>query len=62
MSREQRAALDAALRQAPQPAGPLPVEQLRANFAAFMGSFPIPPGVRRTAIRPGVLVEPDYPG
>jgi monoterpene epsilon-lactone hydrolase len=50
------------LRQAPQPAGPLPVGQMRANFAAFMGSFSIPPGVRRTATRlgerPAVLVEP----
>jgi hypothetical protein len=62
MSREQRAALDAMLRQAPQPAGPLPVEQMRASFAAFMGSFQIPPGGRRTATRlgerPAILVEP----
>lgn len=35
MSRAQRAALDALLRQAPQPA-----ERLRESFAAFMGSFP----------------------
>jgi epsilon-lactone hydrolase len=46
MSSEQRAALDAMLRQAP-PTGPLPVEQMRAGFAALMGSFPVPPGVHR---------------
>jgi acetyl esterase/lipase len=58
MSRAQRAALDALLRQAPQPA-----ERLRESFAAFMGSFPVPPDVRRTPAalggRPAVLVEPD---
>ena len=51
------------LRSAPQPTGPMPVQRMREGFAAFMGSFPIPTGVRRTptelAGRPAVLVEPD---
>jgi monoterpene epsilon-lactone hydrolase len=63
MSREQRNTLDAALRAAPHQAGPVPVEWMREGFAAFMGSFPVPEGVRRTpttlAGRPAVLVEPD---
>jgi acetyl esterase/lipase len=62
MSREQRRALDAQLRQAPQLAGPVSVEELRAGFASFMGAFPVPAEVRRTAVelagRPAVLVEP----
>lgn len=62
MSREQRTALDAMLREAPQPAGPLPVERMREGFAAFMSSFPVPADVQRTptelADRPAVLVEP----
>jgi acetyl esterase/lipase len=51
------------LRGAPQPSEPEPVERMRAGFAAFMGSFPVPAGVRRTpavvAGRPAVLVEPE---
>lgn len=51
------------LRRAPQPSGPEPVERMRAGFAAFMGSFSVPAGVRRTpagvAGRPAVLVEPE---
>ena len=63
MSRDQRLALDATLRKAPQPFGPVPVERMREGFAAFMGSFPVPAGVRRTpaelAGRPALLVEPE---
>ncbi len=62
MSREQRHALDTMLRAAPQTSGPVPVERMRAGFAAFMGSFAVPEGVRRTptevAGRPAILVEP----
>ena len=63
MSREQRLVLDAKLRKAPQTFGPVPVERLREGFAAFMGTFPVPAGVRRTptelAGRPALLVEPE---
>lgn len=63
MSRDQRDALDATLRRVPQPAGPVPVERMREGFAAFMGTFPVPAGVRRTptelAGRPAILVEPE---
>jgi epsilon-lactone hydrolase len=63
MSREQRLALDAKLRKAPQTFGPVPVERLREGFAAFMGAFPVPAGVRRTPTemggRPALLVEPE---
>jgi monoterpene epsilon-lactone hydrolase len=63
MSRKQRKTLDATLRHAPQPAGPVPVERMREGFAAFMATFPVPPGVRQTATkvagRPAVLVEPE---
>jgi len=63
VSREQRHALDAMLRGAPQLSGPVPVERMREGFAAFMGTFPVPAGVRRTpaevAGRPAVLVEPE---
>jgi acetyl esterase/lipase len=62
MSREQRLALDAMLRQAPQSAGPVLPERMREGFAAFMAGFPIPAGVRWTptelAGRPALLVEP----
>jgi hypothetical protein len=63
MSRDQRLALDAMLRKAPQPFGPMTVEQMRKAFAAFMATFPIPADVRRTpaelAGRPALLVEPE---
>lgn len=66
MSREQRAALDRMLRGAPQPDGPVPVEQMRAGFAQFMSTFPVSDGVTRTATtiggRPAVLVEADHDG
>jgi monoterpene epsilon-lactone hydrolase len=62
MSRAQRAALAAALRNGPQEAGEQSVEQMRAGFAALMAGFPVPEDVRRTATtiagRPAVLVEP----
>jgi monoterpene epsilon-lactone hydrolase len=62
MSRQQREALDASLRQAPHSAGPVSVEQMRAGFAALMGEFAVPHDVRRTPTslggRPAVLVEP----
>ena len=63
MSWAQRSALDAALHRTPQESGPQPVEQMRAAFAAFMGTFPIPDDVQRAptelAGRPAVLVEPE---
>jgi hypothetical protein len=46
VSREQRQALDEVLRKTPQPFGPVPVEKMRERFAAFMGPFPVPAGVR----------------
>ena len=59
MSRDQRLALDAMLHKA-QLFGPVPVEQMREGFAAFMATFPIPAGVRRTptglAGRPALLI------
>ena len=63
MSRDQRRALDARLRKAPQPSGPVPVERMREGFAAFMGSLPVPADVHRSPTelggRPAVLVEPE---
>ena len=63
MSTDQRLALDAKLRKEPQTFGPVPVERLREGFAAFMGPFPVPAGVRQTptelAGRPALLVEPE---
>ena len=49
------------LRKAPQPFGPVPVEKLREGFAAFMGSFRVPAGVRSASAelagRPVLVVE-----
>jgi monoterpene epsilon-lactone hydrolase len=63
MSRKQRHELDAMLREAPQPSGPVTVERMREGFAALMAAFPVPAGVRRTpaevAGRPAILVEPE---
>ena len=63
MSRDQRRALDARLREAPQPSGPVPVERMREGFAAFMAAFPVPAGVRRTPTEvaglPALHVEPE---
>lgn len=62
MSRQQRRVLDAELRSHPQPSGPVPVEDMRAAFAALMANFPVPDGIRQTPTvlgnRPAVLVEP----
>jgi acetyl esterase/lipase len=62
MSRAQRAALSAELRQGPQETGEQSVEEMRAGFAAFMSGFPVPEDVRRTTTtiggRPAVVVEP----
>ncbi|MFF4748872.1 alpha/beta hydrolase [Streptomyces sp. NPDC002514] len=61
MSREQRAMIDAMVRQ-PRPAGPVPVEELRAGFRAMMAEMRVPEGIRTTATtlgpRPALLVEP----
>ncbi|ONI90336.1 alpha/beta hydrolase [Actinosynnema sp. ALI-1.44] len=61
MSKEQRAKVDAMLRQ-PRPQGPRSVEELRAGFAALMSQMIVPPGIRTQATtlgdRPAVLVEP----
>lgn len=63
MSTAQRRALDEQLRSAPQPAGPVSVDQMRAGFAHFMSTFPIPDDVTQTTTevggRPAVLVEPN---
>jgi monoterpene epsilon-lactone hydrolase len=62
MSREQRRALDAQLRSAPQPSGAVTVEQMRTGFEHFMDGFPVPTSVTQTPThlgdRPAVLVEP----
>lgn len=62
MSKEQRAAVDAMLRKAPKSFAPLPVGQMRGNFAALMAVFAVP-AVRTSdttlAGRPAVLVEPE---
>lgn len=62
MSREQRRALDARLREAPQASAAASVEQLREGFARFMSTFPVPSGVTRTPVelggRPAVQVDP----
>jgi acetyl esterase/lipase len=63
MSQQQRAAVDAALRQPPADpaAAPPSVEQLRAGFAAFMATMPVPAGIRQEATvlgdRPALLVQ-----
>lgn len=63
MSRQQRQELDSKLRHAPQPSGPVSIEQARAGFAAFMTTLPIPTEARRTPMeiagRPAVLAEPE---
>ncbi|WP_414444387.1 alpha/beta hydrolase [Burkholderia sp. 22PA0106] len=62
MSREQRRAIDAMLRKAPQDFNLLPVEQMREGFARLMGRFPVSDEVTQVPIelagRPAVLVEP----
>ncbi|MGJ4844802.1 alpha/beta hydrolase [Leifsonia sp. Le1] len=62
MSTEQRRNLDKQLRLAPAE-HPATIEQLRTGFADFMGTFPVPGGIRitptRLADRAAVLVEPE---
>ncbi|GIH51052.1 Acetyl esterase/lipase [Microbispora rosea] len=62
MSKEQRARVDALLRQ-PQPEGPRSVEALRAGFEALMTQMIVPDALRltRTTLggRPALHVEPD---
>jgi epsilon-lactone hydrolase len=61
MSREQRAKIDAMLRQS-QPEGPPAVEAIRARFAALMATMIVPGQLRTTPVtlgaRPALLVEP----
>ena len=61
MSKEQRAMIDAMLRQ-PRPSGPASVEDLRAGFRTMMATMLVPDGIRTTAAtlgsRPALLVEP----
>ncbi|MFF4487003.1 alpha/beta hydrolase [Streptomyces sp. NPDC001544] len=61
MSREQRAAIDAMLRQ-PRSDEPRSVEEMRAWFRTMMAEMIVPDGIRTTATtlgpRPALLVEP----
>ncbi|MFF7951671.1 alpha/beta hydrolase [Streptomyces griseorubiginosus] len=61
MSREQRAKVDTMLR-GPRPEGPLPVEEIRSDFAALMATMLVPDGIRTTQVtlgpRSALLVEP----
>ncbi|MFD2416626.1 alpha/beta hydrolase [Amycolatopsis pigmentata] len=61
MSREQRAKIDAMLRQ-PRPEGPRSVEEIRAGFEAMMATMIVPEAIRTGSAtlgeRPAVLVEP----
>lgn len=64
MSKQQRDAIRAMLTSdQPSGAGTPTIEQERAGFAALMGSFQVPGGVRQTPVdlagRPAVLVEPE---
>jgi monoterpene epsilon-lactone hydrolase len=62
MSREQRARIDAMMRQ-PRPEGPRPVDELRAGFKALMAQMIVPDTIRTTQTalgnRPALRVEPD---
>lgn len=62
MSKEQRARIDAMMRQ-PRPEGPRSVEELRAGFKALMARMIVPDTIRitRTTLgnRPALHVEPD---
>ena len=61
MSREQRAMIDAMVRQ-PLPEAPRPVEEIRAGFRALMARMIVPDGIRTAPTtlgpRPALLVEP----
>ncbi|MER7502051.1 alpha/beta hydrolase [Nonomuraea pusilla] len=62
MSKEQRAQVDAMLRQ-PRPEGPRSVEAMRAGFEALMAQMIVPGDIRTTRTtlggRPALHVEPD---
>ncbi|MEU3411740.1 alpha/beta hydrolase [Streptomyces sp. NPDC006658] len=62
MSKEQRARIDAMLRQQ-RPEGPRSVEALRAGFKALMAQMIVPGGIRTTPTtlgnRPALQVEPE---
>lgn len=62
MSKEQRAQVDAMMRQ-PRPEGPWSVEAIRAGFKALMTQMIVPDGIRTTRTtlgsRPALHVEPD---
>jgi acetyl esterase/lipase len=62
MSKEQRARIDAMMRQ-PRPEGPRSVEALRAGFTALMAQMVVPGDIRATQTtlgnRPALHVEPD---
>lgn len=62
MSREQRARIDAMLRQ-PRPESPRTVEEVRAGFEALMAGMIVPDTIRTTETalggRPALRVEPD---
>ncbi|WP_030898728.1 alpha/beta hydrolase [Streptomyces sp. NRRL F-5126] len=64
MSVEQRARIDAMMRQ-PQPDEPPSVEEIRAGFRALMERMNVPGGIRTTATdlggRPALRVEPATP-
>ncbi|MEE1784499.1 alpha/beta hydrolase [Streptomyces sp. SP17BM10] len=64
MSREQRARIDALLRQ-PRPEGPRTVGQIRAGFEALMAGMIVPDTIRTTETtlggRPALRVEPEGP-
>jgi monoterpene epsilon-lactone hydrolase len=63
MSREQRAKIDAMLRQS-QPEGPPTVEAIRVRFAALMATMIVPDQLRTTPVtlgaRPAQLVVPAH--
>lgn len=62
MSKEQRAKIDAMLRQ-PRPEGPRSIEAIRAGFEAMMARMIVPDGIRTTQTtlgdRPALHVKPD---
>jgi epsilon-lactone hydrolase len=65
MSKEQRAQIDAVLRQPrPAPAAPPSVEESRAEFEALMAHRIVPNGLRSTQTalgdRPALLIEPEH--
>ncbi|WP_328328529.1 MULTISPECIES: alpha/beta hydrolase [unclassified Streptomyces] len=63
MSKEQRAQVDAMLRQSRPDEGPRPVEAIRAGFEALMAPMTVPGSIRTAqttlGTRPALRVEPD---